>query len=133
MADLVMVIEDEKEIRDLVRYNLEREGFRVTAVGDGEEGLRAGAQEREGTGRRARAGGEELGEHDVHRVSRGMGLMARGIEITHRQREVDGIDVVEGRGQERKPRGEHRRRAKGKGDGGAGCERRQMKRCSSPA
>jgi len=40
MADLVMVIEDEREIRDLVRYNLERSGFRVTAVADGEEGLR---------------------------------------------------------------------------------------------
>jgi DNA-binding response OmpR family regulator len=39
MADLVLVIEDEKEIRDLVRYNLERASFRVTAVGDGEEGL----------------------------------------------------------------------------------------------
>ena len=34
-----MVIEDEKEIRDLVRYNLEREGFRVSAAGDGEAGL----------------------------------------------------------------------------------------------
>ena len=40
MSDLVMVIEDEKEIRDLIRYNLEREGFRVSAVADGEEGLR---------------------------------------------------------------------------------------------
>jgi two-component system alkaline phosphatase synthesis response regulator PhoP len=40
MADLVMVLEDEKEIRDLVRYNLERAGFRVTALADGEEGLR---------------------------------------------------------------------------------------------
>jgi len=39
MADLVLVIEDEKEIRDLVRYNLERAGFRVAAVADGEEGL----------------------------------------------------------------------------------------------
>ena len=39
MADLVLVIEDEKEIRELIRYNLEREGFRVTAVADGEEGL----------------------------------------------------------------------------------------------
>jgi two-component system alkaline phosphatase synthesis response regulator PhoP len=34
-----MVIEDEKEIRDLVRYNLERAGYRVAAIADGEEGL----------------------------------------------------------------------------------------------
>lgn len=40
MSDLVLVIEDEKEIRDLVKYNLERAGFRVAAVADGEEGLR---------------------------------------------------------------------------------------------
>jgi len=39
MNDLVLVIEDEKEIRDLIRYNLERSDFRVTAVADGEEGL----------------------------------------------------------------------------------------------
>ncbi|HYM81111.1 MAG TPA: response regulator transcription factor [Candidatus Limnocylindria bacterium] len=40
MGELIMVIEDEKEIRDLIRYNLERAGFRVSAVADGEEGLR---------------------------------------------------------------------------------------------
>ena len=40
MSDLVMVIEDEKEIRELVRYHLERAGFRVSSTGDGEEGLR---------------------------------------------------------------------------------------------
>lgn len=39
MSELVMVIEDEKEIRDLLRYNLEKAGFRVAAFGDGEEGL----------------------------------------------------------------------------------------------
>jgi len=39
MPDLVMVIEDEKEIRDLIRYNLERAGYRVAAIADGEEGL----------------------------------------------------------------------------------------------
>jgi DNA-binding response OmpR family regulator len=39
MPPLVMVIEDEKEIRDLVRYNLERAGYRVTALGDGDQGL----------------------------------------------------------------------------------------------
>ncbi len=37
MADLVMVVEDEKEIRDLLKYNLERAGFRVAAFADGEE------------------------------------------------------------------------------------------------
>jgi DNA-binding response OmpR family regulator len=39
MPEMVMVMEDEKEIRDLVRYNLERAGYRVTAVDDGEAGL----------------------------------------------------------------------------------------------
>ena len=39
MSGLVMVIEDEKEIRDLVRYNLERAGYRVTVFADGEQGL----------------------------------------------------------------------------------------------
>src|SRR4051812_41983076 len=40
VSELVLVIEDEKEIRDLVRYNLEKAGYRVAAAGDGEEGLR---------------------------------------------------------------------------------------------
>ena len=39
MAPLVLVIEDEKEIRDLVRYNLERAGYRVAAVADGDQGI----------------------------------------------------------------------------------------------
>ena len=39
VSELVMVIEDEKEIRDLVRYNLEKAGYRVAAA-DGEEGLK---------------------------------------------------------------------------------------------
>jgi two-component system alkaline phosphatase synthesis response regulator PhoP len=34
-----MLIEDEKEIRDLVRYNLEKAGYRVAAAADGEAGL----------------------------------------------------------------------------------------------
>jgi DNA-binding response OmpR family regulator len=34
-----MVLEDEREIRDLVRYNLERAGFRVATASDGEAGL----------------------------------------------------------------------------------------------
>ena len=40
MSELVMVIEDEREIRDLIRYNLERAGFQVSAVADGDEGLK---------------------------------------------------------------------------------------------
>jgi len=39
MSDLVMVIEDEKEIRDLLKYNLEKAGFRVAAFDDGDTGL----------------------------------------------------------------------------------------------
>ena len=40
MPDLVMVIEDEKAIRDLVRYNFERAGYRVSTASDGEAGLK---------------------------------------------------------------------------------------------
>ena len=40
MSERVMVIEDEREIRDLIRYNLERAGFQVSAVADGDEGLK---------------------------------------------------------------------------------------------
>ena len=40
MAETVIVIEDEKEIRELIRYNLGRAGFRVLVVPDGDEGLR---------------------------------------------------------------------------------------------
>jgi two-component system alkaline phosphatase synthesis response regulator PhoP len=40
MAESVMVIEDEKEIRELIRYNLERAGFRVHMIADGEEAIR---------------------------------------------------------------------------------------------
>ena len=40
MAETVMVIEDEKEIRELIRYNLERAGFRVHSASDGDDGLK---------------------------------------------------------------------------------------------
>ena len=39
MSAYVLVIEDEREIRDLIRYNLERDGFRVVAEADGDAGL----------------------------------------------------------------------------------------------
>jgi len=39
MTETVIVVEDEKEIRELIRYNLERAGFRIHLVSDGEEAL----------------------------------------------------------------------------------------------
>ena len=40
MPETVMVIEDEKEIRELIRYHLERAGFRVHSAADGDDGLK---------------------------------------------------------------------------------------------
>jgi len=37
----ILVIEDDRDITELIRYNLEQEGFRVSAVADGERGLEA--------------------------------------------------------------------------------------------
>ena len=36
----VLVVEDEKNIVDILRFNLERKGYRVIEAYDGEEGLR---------------------------------------------------------------------------------------------
>jgi len=38
-APLVLVVEDEAALADLLRYNLEREGYRVNVATDGEEAL----------------------------------------------------------------------------------------------
>lgn len=37
----ILVIEDEDAIQELVRYNLEQEGYKITGVASGEEGLEA--------------------------------------------------------------------------------------------
>lgn len=37
----ILVMEDEEDILELLKYNLAKEGYRVTAVGSGEEGLKA--------------------------------------------------------------------------------------------
>ncbi len=37
----ILVVEDEREIQELIRYNLAREGYRVQCVGSGEDALRA--------------------------------------------------------------------------------------------
>ena len=42
----ILIVEDEKDIRDLVRYNLEVEGFAVSEASDGEIGLALAARER---------------------------------------------------------------------------------------
>jgi len=37
--ETVLVVEDEEDILEVIRYNLQREGYRVSGVRDGEEGL----------------------------------------------------------------------------------------------
>lgn len=37
----ILIVEDEKEIQELLRYNLTKEGYRVTCVSSGEEALRS--------------------------------------------------------------------------------------------
>lgn len=41
----ILLIEDEKNIAELVRYNFQREGYRVASAADGEEGLRLAERE----------------------------------------------------------------------------------------
>ncbi|MBC8207446.1 MAG: response regulator transcription factor [Kiritimatiellales bacterium] len=40
----ILIIEDEEDIRELVRYNLEREKFKVDEAASGEEGLKVAAR-----------------------------------------------------------------------------------------
>lgn len=42
----ILVIEDEKNIIELLKYNLEKEGYRVHAAPNGEEGLKRALQEK---------------------------------------------------------------------------------------
>jgi two-component system, OmpR family, alkaline phosphatase synthesis response regulator PhoP len=41
----ILIVEDEEEIRELVRYNLERQGYRVVLAASGEEAIRTIRQE----------------------------------------------------------------------------------------
>ncbi len=43
---LVLVVDDEPDIRDVIRVNLEAQGYRVTTASDGEGALRAVTQQR---------------------------------------------------------------------------------------
>ena len=38
-GEKIIVVDDEENIRELVKYNLDREGYRVTTVGSGEDAL----------------------------------------------------------------------------------------------
>ena len=42
----VLIVEDEKSIVDIIRFNLEREGYRVHTAYDGEAGLKAASEEK---------------------------------------------------------------------------------------
>ncbi len=46
MSPLILVVEDEAALVTLLRYNLEREGFRVAAAPDGEEALLLAREEK---------------------------------------------------------------------------------------
>lgn len=39
LAETILVVDDEQPIADIIRYNLEREGFRVVVAGDGREAV----------------------------------------------------------------------------------------------
>ena len=39
--ETILVVEDEEDIRELLKYNLEKEGYQVFGAGTGEEALRA--------------------------------------------------------------------------------------------
>lgn len=41
VKEKILLVEDEEDILELVKYNFEREGYRVTAVATGEQALRA--------------------------------------------------------------------------------------------
>lgn len=43
--DKILVVEDEPDIREILEYNLAREGFRVIACGDGAQGVDAARRE----------------------------------------------------------------------------------------
>lgn len=45
LKPLVLVVEDEADIVTLLKYNLEKEGFRVVSAGDGEEALLLAAEQ----------------------------------------------------------------------------------------
>ena len=39
--ETILVVEDDEDIQELIRYNLAQAGYRVTVAGSGEDGLKA--------------------------------------------------------------------------------------------
>jgi two-component system phosphate regulon response regulator PhoB len=72
-GEKILVVDDEEDILELVRHNLSREGFRVTCVGTGEEGM-------------ARAGSEPVDLLLLDLMLPGMD----GLEVARRLKEDDG-------------------------------------------
>jgi CheY-like chemotaxis protein len=48
MSSLVLIVEDERKIRELVRRYLERDGLSVLSTGSGAEAITRGARRRSG-------------------------------------------------------------------------------------
>ncbi len=44
-SEHILVVEDESDIRELIKYNLERDGYKVIEAGNGEDGLRIAKEE----------------------------------------------------------------------------------------
>ena len=42
----ILVVEDESDLREVLSYNLTREGFKVSSAGDGGEGVRTALAEK---------------------------------------------------------------------------------------
>jgi two-component system alkaline phosphatase synthesis response regulator PhoP len=42
-GEKIIVVDDEENIRELVKYNLDREGYRVTTVGSGSRSYHIGS------------------------------------------------------------------------------------------
>jgi DNA-binding response OmpR family regulator len=44
-SEHILVVEDESDIRELIKYNLERDGYKVSEASNGEDGLRIAKEE----------------------------------------------------------------------------------------
>ena len=73
----ILIIEDEKSISDIIKYNLEKEGYEITAAYDGGEGLA-----------KALAGNFDLILLDV------MLPVTDGFEVCKRVREKSSVPII---------------------------------------